>query len=436
LNLGGFAPARAALRAAWQTYTAEAPLASRGSRRPPPPVAPATNIRPLGVLIATHNLNLEGAPWFVYEYACHLAAQPGWRVRVISSTDGPLREKFTAAGLAVEVLDLQSALAAGTPEEFDRTLVALAARPDWADIDLVVANTMVSFWAVHLARRAGKPALLYIHESAPVRRFFAPLLAPALLPLVEAAFGLARRVVFIAAASQPVYARLERHGNFRYLPSWIDVASIRRFAAAHDAAELRRRHNLPRDAVVFANVGSVCERKGQHVFVRAIARLHEELAAAGQPVPTLQFLMIGARPGPYLDALRHDIARLRLSNVIIIDEVPSTYEYYRLADLFVCSSFEEAFPRVLLEAAAFSLPIVSTNVNGITDMLAPDEAWLVPPGDAGALAGAMREALAAHLAGDRTRARRAHDTVAARFAAEQSLPLHLAMATEAATPPN
>ncbi len=429
---GSLAVMRAALTTAWQAYAAEAPAASPRARPTPPAGAPAVSGKPLRVVVVTHNLNPEGAPWFILEYARHLAAQPGWRVRVISPEDGPLRQKFAEAGLPVELVDVRAVMAAGTTAEFQESLTAVAGRLDWAAIDLVVANTMVSFWAVHLARRAHKPALLYIHESAPVRRFFAPVLAPALFPVVEAAFALARRVIFIAAASQSVFARLERGENFRCLPSWIDVTGIRRFAAENDPRVLRDRHGYRRDAVIFANIGSVCERKGQHVFVRAVAQLQNRLAAAGRPVPALQFLMVGARPGQYLDSLRRDITRLELPGVTIVDEVPGTYDFYRLADVFVCSSFEEAFPRVLLEAAAFSLPIVSTNVNGITEMLSPEEAWLVPPGDPAALAQAMHEALLAHLAGDRTRAERAHATVAARFAAEHSLPLHRAMAGEAA----
>ena len=85
-----------------------------------------------------------------------------------------------------------------------------------------------------------------------------------------------------------------------------------------------------------------------------------------------------------------------------------------------------------MEAAAFRMPIVSTDVYGVTEMLGPDEAWLVPPGDPARLAGAMRGALEAHLAGDRTRAERAHRTVAERYDAVRSLPLHAALAAETA----
>lgn len=415
------------LGAAWRVYAAETPRRIRTPRRQRKPVRQSEG-KPLSVVILTHNLNFEGAPWFIFEYARHLAAQPGWKVRVLSPVDGPLRSKFVSAGMGVELVDANEIWTAANPREFDSVVARLARRLDWQGTDLLVANTLASFWGVHVARAAGCRTLLYIHESAPVRRFFSTLLAPPLLPKAESAIQEANRVAFIAAASLPIYAHLERSDNFRVLPSWIDVSAIQKFAATHSRAELRARHGVPENAVVFANIGSVCERKGQHIFVRAAAQLVAR--TAGAPVP-LCFLIVGARAGVYLDALRHDLALLGLSNVIVIDEVPDTYPFYRMADVFVCSSFEEAFPRVLMEAAAFSLPIVSTHVSGIPEMLAPDEAWLVPPGSADAMARAMGEALEAHRSGNRQRAERAHRSVTARFSAEASLPLHRALAEEA-----
>ncbi len=398
----------------------------------PAEAAPVT--RPLHVTVVTHNLNLEGAPLIAFEYARFLAQQPGWRVRVISPHDGPLRAQFEAAGLAVEVVDLKPALAAATVGEFHRRLAEIGTRLRFGETDLVAANTMVAFWAVILAHRLRKPSILYTHESVSARRYFAPYLPVGLIPEAEGAFACATRVVFSAAASQRVHGRATRHDHFRVIPGWIDAARIRAYTAAHPRAELRRTLGLPADAVIFANIGSVSVRKGQHVFVEAIARL---LAARPAGDPELLFLMVGATPGPdpYADLVRRAVADRGLAGVRIVEQVADSYAYYGAADIFVCSSFEEAFPRVLMEAALFGLPAVSTDVNGIPEMLAPDEAWLVPPGDAAKLSGAMAAALAAHLAGDRTRADRARAAVAAKFDSAVLLPRHLATVCAVAAMP-
>ncbi|MEO6876442.1 MAG: glycosyltransferase family 4 protein, partial [Opitutaceae bacterium] len=399
--------------------------------RPAPRSSAPVASGPLRVLLATHNLNFEGAPWFIYELAHYLIAQPGVSVRVISPQEGPMRYVFTAAGMPVEVLDLSTALAADSPAAFATALESVSRPLDWSGTDLVIANTMVSFWAIHLAQAARKPSLLYVHESSVIRRFFAPLLSPALFPVVEDAFRHATRVVFTAAASRTVFDYLGDRGNFRLLPSWVDVARIDAFAAAHDKTSLRRKHGLDPDATLFVNIGSICERKGQHIFIRAVELLKEELRIT-YPGKKLQIVMVGAREGTYLDALKQEVALHRLEQVVFFPETGEIYDFYRLADVFVCTSFEESFPRVLLESAAFRLPIITTNVNGIPEMLARDEAWIIPPGDRYQLGDAIKRALVAHFAGDTSQADRARAAVVRRYHVDNSLPLHLALAREAA----
>jgi glycosyltransferase involved in cell wall biosynthesis len=100
------------------------------------------------------------------------------------------------------------------------------------------------------------------------------------------------------------------------------------------------------------------------------------------------------------------------------------------ADLFVLSSFEEGFPRVLLEAMGFGLPIVSTAIHGVPEIArAGAEALLVPPGDSRAMADALLQLLE-----DREFARRlgrqAQLRVEENFTAERVLPGHLATISE------
>lgn len=419
----------AALRGAWAAYRAEAPSPVGHRLVPGAPPLRGDSARPLRVLVATHNLNFEGAPWFIFELARYLAAQPGASVRVVSPQDGPMREVFVRASMPVDVVDVSAALTAESPAAFQSAL-SRAFRPDWSEIDLLIGNTMVTFWAVLAAQAAGKPALLYVHESSPVRRFFRPLLPASLFPLVEDAFRATTNVVFTADSSRLVFDYLNERDHFRLLPSWVDAARVDAFASTHATADLRCKHGLDPRAVLLVNIGSVCERKGQHIFVRTAELLRDELRHT-YPDRPIQFVMVGARPGPYLDILRSEVDLHGLDNVVFVPETGEIFDFYQLADIFVCTSFEESFPRVLLESAAFARPIVSTNVNGIAEMFGPDEAWLTPPGDRYQLAEAIKQALAAHFAGDRTKATRAREAVLRRYHQDASLPGHLAVAQSA-----
>ncbi len=60
--------------------------------------------------------------------------------------------------------------------------------------------------------------------------------------------------------------------------------------------------------------------------------------------------------------------------------------YYCLGDIFVLPSYNECLPMVLIEAASYGLPIVSTRVGGIPDIIVDQcNGFLVNPGDVGAL---------------------------------------------------
>ena len=387
--------------------------------------------RPFHAIVLTHNLNYEGAPIFIFELARYLAEQPGVRITIASPQDGPLRARFEQLGLKVELWDARALTAAQTPTEFAAALKKFAATRAWSEIDLFVTNTMLTHWGIHLAALLDKPSALYIHESNTVKRFFAPLLPPLMHATVEAAFALATRVIFTARSTHDIHQEHNANDNYRTLRSWVDFGRIEQFKAAHERTALRRKHGLDPDAVLVVNIGSVCERKGQHIYIRGIDLLGKELATL-HPGKKIQWVMVGAREGLYMETLLEDIQLMGLHEVKIFPETGEIYDFYQLADILVCTSFEESFPRVLLEAMVFGPRIVSTDVNGIAEMLTnTDEAYLVPAGDPFKLATALKAALADHFAGNEKMISMAYARAARNYHQTRALPQHLQVIREA-----
>ena len=381
----------------------------------------------LRVLLLTHNLNLEGAPLFLLEYATYLARQAGFDLQVLSCQEGPLRSNYEALGARITLIDRHRIYSADNPADYFARVDEVRARFDFSTIDLVVCNTLVSYWGIHLAERAGKPSLFYIHESSSIFRFFEKALPLPMHALVEDAFRRATRALFLCRATESYYKDLDVNGNFRIVPSWIRIDEIERFKAEHSRAALRRRYGFREDEVIIANIGTVCERKGQHTFIRAV----EHFNHVHRGGPAHRFLLVGGRAGIYLDLLTEEIRRMGIPNLEIITETRAAYDYFRLADLFVCSSFEESFPRVVLEAAAFHTPIVTTDVHGIPEMVSQrQDAYLVPAGDHLALSKMMKTCLDKERCG-KTLTGTAFSRIYRFYSYERVLPRHVALAQEA-----
>ncbi|HTO03223.1 MAG TPA: glycosyltransferase, partial [Opitutus sp.] len=122
----------------------------------------------LHVLVVTHNLNYEGAPLFLLEYAAFMVRKEGFTVDLLAAEDGPLRSAYEALGIKITLVDRHPLHGARNDTEFAEQLEVMRAKLDLSAVDVVLCNTVACWWGVHLAAAAGKPSMLYVHESATI----------------------------------------------------------------------------------------------------------------------------------------------------------------------------------------------------------------------------------------------------------------------------
>ena len=380
----------------------------------------------LHLLLVTHNLNYEGAPLFLLEYAAFMVKTEGFAVDLLASEDGPLRSAYEALGIRITLVDRHPLHGANNDQEFAEQLEVMRAKLDLSTVDVVLCNTVACWWGVHLAAAAGKPSMLYVHESSTIKRFFSRMLHPHMQHVARAAFRQATRVCFLCRSSRAFFEELNDYDNFRFVSSWIDLPRIEAFKRQHTKAGMRQKYGYADDEIIIANIGTVCERKGQHIFIRTIASFMQHYAAGAK----YRFLFVGGRAGEYQDSLIRDMEMLGITNVNIITETRDAYDFFVLSDMFVCTSYEESFPRVLLEAMAFETPIVSTNVHGVPEMVTDRaEAYLVPPGDPVKFAKVMRTCLEKQQNGTST-APMGYSKVVRAYDIARVLPKHADMARQ------
>ena len=110
-------------------------------------------------------------------------------------------------------------------------------------------------------------------------------------------------------------------------------------------------------------VGTVMERKGQRFIVEALHKM-----AVTSTIPNIHFSIIGA--GPLKNELEILSGQYGISKFITFCGSSSNVNrYLENSDIFILPSITEGFPIAILEAMRVGLPIVSTNVAGIPEMI-------------------------------------------------------------------
>jgi glycosyltransferase involved in cell wall biosynthesis len=130
-------------------------------------------------------------------------------------------------------------------------------------------------------------------------------------------------------------------------------------------------------------VGELRHLKGVDVLITAIALL----ARDGRSVTAT---IVGDGP----DRVTFEAeAAAQVNGVVRFVGAKPARAAFALGRLLIVPSRAESLPYVVLEAAAAGLPLLATKVGGIPEILGPDAADLVPPGDPAALARAIGGAL-------------------------------------------
>jgi glycosyltransferase involved in cell wall biosynthesis len=155
---------------------------------------------------------------------------------------------------------------------------------------------------------------------------------------------------------------------------------------------------------VIGHMGAFTREKGQDVVVAAAALLRE-------PMPYARFLLAG--DGKLLSNLRQRAT----DNVIFPGFVRDHASFFGALDLFIMPSRFEAWGMAALEAMAHGVPVIASDTGGLREIVRPEKGgWLVPVGDAAALARAITEAAASpyrlHEQGERARERAQQFSVA------------------------
>jgi glycosyltransferase involved in cell wall biosynthesis len=212
--------------------------------------------------------------------------------------------------------------------------------------------------------------------------------------------------------------------NARYLGEVVCPADRAKINIVYHGVDTRRFHppavapHNPLPTVVSA--GRLVPKKGYDHLITAAAELHR------REVP---FRLDIYGDGPLREDLARRIADFGLQDIVVLQGACTQIALssaYRAADIFVLAPVvmsdgdRDGIPNVLMEAMASGLPVVTTNISGIPEVVTDgSDGLLVPPADPAALAAAL-----ATLLGSPARRQQlgeaARRTVTARYDADEN----------------
>ena len=163
---------------------------------------------------------------------------------------------------------------------------------------------------------------------------------------------------------------------------------IDRFQSNYDTQrEAKKRYPVPEEASpILGIIGSIEPRKGHIVLFEALKKL------ANDQLPNIHLIVVG--DGPDEASLKKLASELGMENRISFFPFTNEPNYiFERIDLTILSSlYKEGLPNVLLESMAMNVPVVSSNLGGVPELVINGETGLmVEPGDQDQLVSAIKE---------------------------------------------
>ena len=341
------------------------------------------------IMIVVARLNVGGVALNVVQLADHLSRMPDVEVLLVNGLvgehEGDMQYLVDATNLkqvVIPTLGRELSLLRDVVTLWQLWRLMRKFRPDVVHTHTAKAG-FVGRWAAWLAR---VPARFHTFHGHVFHGYFSPRRTQVFLRLERLSARISTRIITLSESLRRELAEEYRVTNaerIEIIPLGLD---LKPFAEAHRTGHFRGLVGLSEDTKLIGVIGRLVSIKNHRLFVEAASLLHEER-------PDVRFVIVG--DGDQRAAIEADITRRGLGEVILMcGWAQDMAAVVGDCDLVTITSDNEGTPVSLIEAIVAGVPVVSTRVGGVEDLLAADlPGQLVPPGDAKALSAAWRQTL-------------------------------------------
>jgi glycosyltransferase involved in cell wall biosynthesis len=254
--------------------------------------------------------------------------------------------------------------------------------------DIVHTHTAKAGFVGRLAAWLARvPVRVHTFHGHVFQGYFRPAKTRLFLALERFAARLSDRLITISPALKDELVhtyRIAPPEKFAVVPLGLDLQP---FAdTPRRQMTFRERFGISPDAPLVGSVGRIVPIKNHGLFLAMAQRVR-------RAVPAAHFVIVGDGEARATTEAQVDALGLRdaVTFTGFLTDLPGVYSDL---DLLVISSDNEGTPTSVIQALAAGVPVVSTAVGGVPDLLAQGAyGALVPPDDPDALAAAVRQAI-------------------------------------------
>lgn len=350
-----------------------------------------TSDRPIRVLHLIARLNVGGAALHVMLLASHLSP-PDFESRIVCGVVSPDEADmgYVAAKKGVPVTIIKELGRELSLRGDLRTLYLLWRLIRREQPDVVHTNTAKAGFVGRIAARlAGVPVVTHTFHGHVFSGYFSPRKTQFFILLERLSARLADRI--IAPSAELKRQLVEQYhicpaDQISVIEVGLDLEPLTKVKDQTTLSDFRAQHNIPANAPLVGVVGRLVPIKNHDLFLQAAAQVHAQR-------PAVHFVLVGdGERRAELTALTKSLGLAEC--VTFAGWATDVLPVYRALDVLVLSSRNEGMPISVIEAMAAGVPVVSTCVGGVPDLIPePRFGALVPPDDPKAMTVAILRAL-------------------------------------------
>ncbi|MER3445699.1 MAG: hypothetical protein C4291_02175 [Candidatus Dadabacteria bacterium] len=226
-------------------------------------------------------------------------------------------------------------------------------------VDVIYCNgTLAKIFGALIGVLNRRPVIWHVRNIQQTRALRFTMNALSLLPAVK-------KIICVSGAAVAQFCFDQK--KISLVHNGVDIEE---FNPERTPRILRSEYGIPEGVIVVGSIGRIVPRKGYEYMIKAALIVIKSL---GGNTNKVRFVIVGDTPyffvDNHLEFLKDLVSSLGLKSVFIFTGYKRDIKpYLKDFDIFVIpSSYPDPFPRVVIEAMAFALPVVGFRVGGIAE---------------------------------------------------------------------